>query len=47
MEQYKEKLKITRWIITVAALILTVCCILFALSECGIINIAPNAGDVH
>ena len=47
MEQYKEKLKITRRIITVAALILTACCILFVLSECGIINIAPNAGDVH
>ena len=47
MEQYKEKLKITRLIITVAALILSVCCVLFALSECGIINIAPNAGDVH
>ena len=47
MEQYKEKLKTTRRIITVAALILSVCCVLFALSECGIINIAPNAGDVH
>lgn len=47
MEQYKEKLKTTQRITAVAALILIVCCILFALSECGVINITPTAGDSH
>ena len=47
MEQYKEKLKTTQRITAVAALVLAVCCILFALSECGVINITPTAGDSH
>lgn len=47
MEQYKEKLKTTQRITAVAALILAVCCILFALSECGVINITPTTGDSH
>lgn len=47
MEQYKEKLKTTQRITAIAALILAVCCILFALSECGVINITPTTGDSH
>ncbi len=47
MEQYKEKLKTTQRITAIAALILAVCCVLFALSECGIINITPTTGDSH
>lgn len=47
MEQYKEKLKATQRITALAALILAVSCILFALSECGVINITPTTGDSH
>lgn len=47
MEQYKNTLKTTQRITAIAALILIVCCILFALSECGVINISPTAGDSH
>ena len=47
MEQYKDKLKTARQISVIAALILAVCCILFILSECGVINITPTTGDSH
>ena len=47
MEQYKEKLKVSQRIYTVAAVLLMIFSILFLLSECGIVNITPVTGDSH
>ena len=47
MEQYKEKLKITRRITGIAALILVIFSIAALLSEAGVINITPVTGDSH
>ena len=47
MEQYKEKLKITRRITAIAALILVVFSIAALLSEAGVISITPVTGDSH
>lgn len=47
MEQYKQKLKTTRVIYGVAALVLILFSVLFFLSECGMVNITPATGDSH
>ena len=47
MEQYKEKLKISRILCTFAAVLLAFFSILFLLSECGLVHIAPVTGDSH
>ena len=47
MNEYKEKLKVSQRIYTVAAVLLMVFSILFLLSECGVIHIAPVTGDSH
>ena len=47
MNEYKEKLKVSQRIYTVAAVFLMSFSILFLLSECGVINIAPVTGDSH
>lgn len=47
MEQYKLKLKSTQRVLALATLILAAFSILFLLSECGIVNITPNTGDIH
>ena len=47
MEQYKEKLNITRRITAIAALILVIFSISALLSEAGVINITPVTGDSH
>ncbi len=47
MEQYKEKLKTARVIYSVAALVLILFSILFFLSEFGVVDITPAAGDSH
>ena len=47
MKEYKEKLKVSQRIIAVAVVILMIFSILFLLSECGVVNITPVAGDSH
>ena len=47
MKEYKEKLKVSQRIIAVAAVILMSFSILFLLSEFGVVNITPVAGDSH
>lgn len=47
MEQYKEKLKTSRRIFIIAAVVLAGFSILFLLSECGVVNITPQVGDSH
>jgi len=47
MEQYKEKLKVSQRIYTIAAVLLMIFSVLFLLSECGIVNITPITGDSH
>ncbi len=47
MKEYKEKLKVTRVIFTIAAVILIAFSILAVLCECGVIDFAPVAGDGH
>lgn len=47
MEQYKDKLKVAQRIYTIAAAVLMVFSVLFLLSECGVVNITPQAGDSH
>lgn len=47
MEQYKAKLKAGQRITAVAALALTAFSVLFFLSEMGVVNITPVAGDSH
>ena len=47
MKDYKEKLKVTRVIFTIATLILIAFSILAVLCECGVIDFAPVAGDGH
>ena len=47
METYREKLKVSQRIYTVAAVLLIIFSILFLLSECGVVNISPVTGDSH
>ena len=47
MKEYKDKLKVSQRIIAVAAVILMIFSILFLLSEAGVVNITPVAGDSH
>ena len=47
MEQFKEKLKIARIIYIIAALVLILFGILSCLSEAGVVDITPAAGDSH
>ncbi len=47
MEQYKAKLKLGLRVTAAAAVVLMGFSIFFALGECGVVNIAPIAGDDH
>ena len=47
MKEYKEKLKVTRVIYVIAAVIMIAFSILALLSESGVISISPAAGDSH
>ena len=47
MKDYKEKLKLTRVIFAIAALIILTFSVLAILSECGVIRITPLTGDEH
>lgn len=47
MEQYREKLKISQRITTLAAVVLMAFSVLFLLAEKGVIRIAPIHGDDH
>lgn len=47
MDNYRQKLKTARFIYSIALFALIAFSILFFLSELGIVNIAPTAGDSH
>ena len=47
MEQYREKLKLTRRIVTVAAVILFAFAIVAIIAQAGVLNITPETGDSH
>ena len=47
MEQYKEKLKTTQRVCAAAAVILAVFSILALLSQAGLLQLTPVAGDIH
>ena len=47
MKEYKEKLKVTKVVLTVAVTILFAFFVLMVLSESGLIDFAPVAGDGH
>ena len=47
MEQYKEKLKLTQKIVTVAAVILFAFGIWAIIAQAGVVHMAPETGDSH
>lgn len=47
MKDYKEKLKVTRVVFAIAAVVLIAFSILAVLSECDVIQITPVTGDGH
>ena len=47
MEQYREKLKLTQRIVTVAAVILFAFAIVAIIAQAGVLNITPETGDSH
>ncbi len=47
MEQYREKLKLTQRIVTVAAVILFAFAIVAVIAQAGVLHITPETGDSH